>query len=160
VLETSRLVLRSLLPSNAAELAALDADPEVFRYLETPSHVDRPGCLALVSKATGDFLGWAELTPEGSLGYRLHRRAWGNGYATEAARALIARKFTESALDRVYATTMSVNTRSRSVLAKSGLRHTRTFWAAWPDLLPGAEFGDVEYELRRHDWARAQNTAG
>ena len=47
---------------------------------------------------------------------------------------------------------MTVNNRSRRVLEKAGLRHTRALHLDWPDPLPGNEHGDVEYELGRDDW--------
>jgi hypothetical protein len=53
-----------------------------------------------------------------ALGYRLRRSAWGHGYATEGARALVRRAFTELGVGRVVATTMAVNVRSRRVLEK------------------------------------------
>jgi RimJ/RimL family protein N-acetyltransferase len=53
---------------------------------------------------------------------------------------------------RVVATIMAVNIRSRRVLEKTGLRHTRTLHLDWPDPLPGNEHGDVEYELPRDAW--------
>jgi RimJ/RimL family protein N-acetyltransferase len=57
----------------------------------------------------------------------------------------------------VVATTMTVNTGSRRVLEKAGLRHTRTFHVDWPDPIPGAEHGDVVYELTRAQWSASLN---
>src|SRR5690606_30038790 len=88
------------------------------------------------------------------LGYRLERAAWGRGYATEGGRALVEDAFTTLGADRVVATTMAVNTASRRVLEKCGLRLVRTFFPAWDDPLDGAEHGDVAYALSRHEWAR------
>jgi hypothetical protein len=47
---------------------------------------------------------------------------------------------------------MAVNTGSRAVLAKAGLRYARTVHLTWPEPLPGNEDGDVEYRLGREDW--------
>jgi RimJ/RimL family protein N-acetyltransferase len=52
----------------------------------------------------------------------------------------------------VVATTMTVNARSRRVLDKAGLRHTRTLHLDWSDPLPGNEHGDAEFELHKQDW--------
>jgi RimJ/RimL family protein N-acetyltransferase len=90
------------------------------------------------------------------LGYRLRKSAWGHGYATEGSRALIAKGFTEFGVRRVYATTMSVNTASRRVLEKAGLRFVRTFHQDWPDPIPGDHLGDVEYALTRAEWQEQQ----
>ncbi|HZO66054.1 MAG TPA: GNAT family N-acetyltransferase [Kribbellaceae bacterium] len=84
-----------------------------------------------------------------SLGYRLRRTAWGHGYATEGARALVHRAFEELGADEVVATTMAVNTGSRRVLEKAGLRYVRTVHLRWDEPLAGNEYGDVEYRLSR-----------
>ena len=54
---------------------------------------------------------------------------------------------------------MAVNTGSRLVLEKAGLRYARTVHLDWPDPLDGNEHGDVEYQLPRADWAAAHETA-
>ncbi|HMG43436.1 MAG TPA: GNAT family N-acetyltransferase, partial [Acidimicrobiales bacterium] len=86
------------------------------------------------------------------LGYRLWRWAWGQGYATEGARALIAHAFTRLDVCRIWAETMAVNTASRRVMERSGLRYVRTFHFEWDDPLPGTEHGAVEYEILGRDW--------
>jgi RimJ/RimL family protein N-acetyltransferase len=48
------------------------------------------------------------------LGYRLRRSSWNKGYATEGSRALISMGFTDLAVGRVFAHTMTVNTASRT----------------------------------------------
>lgn len=48
---------------------------------------------------------------------------------------------------------MAVNRASRRVLEKIGMTHVRSVHADWPDPLPGAEHGDVVYELPRSRWA-------
>ncbi|GAA3816671.1 MULTISPECIES: GNAT family N-acetyltransferase [Amycolatopsis] len=160
-LETERLILRPLTPADADLVADLDSDPEVMRYLGDAAAGDvagREGYFAAVEKAGGEFTGWFEFRPLGGgeveLGYRLRRRFWGRGYATEGARALIAHGFAEGDVERVVAFTMAVNTGSRRVMEKSGLRYVRTFHEDWPDPLPGAEHGDVEYALTKDDWIR------
>jgi RimJ/RimL family protein N-acetyltransferase len=110
------------------------------------------GWWAAHEKATGAFIGWFELSPAGDgvaeLGYRLHPDHWGRGYATEGARALVAHGFA-TGLTKVVATAMAVNTASRRVLEKVGLRYVRTFHEDWPEPIEGAEHGDVEYALTR-----------
>jgi hypothetical protein len=123
-----------------------------------PAQRSEAGRWAAEDLTGGTFIGWLSLQPsdEGStreldLGYRLRRSAWGHGYATEGARALIHKAFTALGAQRVFAQTMAVNTRSRRVTEKSGLRHTRTFHLRWDDPIPGTEHGEVEYELLRED---------
>jgi RimJ/RimL family protein N-acetyltransferase len=171
-LETGRLTLRRFTGSDADHLFALHNDPEVMEFLNggkpTPREVIvretlpafiATGFFAAVEKPSGAFLGWFHLrarrgTPEDEpeLGYRLHKPAWGKGYATEGSLALIDRAFRELGARRVFAQTMAVNVRSRRVMEKCGMRLARTFHLEWEDPLPGTEQGGVEYELTRADW--------
>lgn len=64
----------------------------------------------------------ARIGPEIEIGYRLARRFWGRGYATEAARAVLHHAFTTLRLDKVIAVTIPENYPSQHVLAKIGLR--------------------------------------
>jgi hypothetical protein len=89
---------------------------------------------------------------EPELGYRLRRSAWGKGYATEGSRELIERAFAELGAQRVWAETMVVNSASRRVMEKAGLKYVRTFHADWPEKIEGDEEGDVEYALTRAEW--------
>ncbi|KJK58268.1 GNAT family N-acetyltransferase [Saccharothrix sp. ST-888] len=178
-LETERLILRRFTAEDTDLLVELDSDPEVMRYLTggraTPREAvqDRIlplflsyyrrfpalGYWAALRRDTGEFLGWFEFRPpdadrpgEVELGYRLRRPAWGHGYATEGARALIRKGFAEPGVERVFACTMAVNRGSRRVLEKSGLHYVRTFFADWPESIAGSEHGEVEYALERAEW--------
>src|ERR1700740_802209 len=115
-LVTERLRLRALRGSDFGDYAALYADPEVTRHLLGSATWDRgrawrhmafalghwqlegAGIWAAEAKATGDFVGvivfW-ELAncPGCELAYHLARRYWGQGYATEGARAALAHAF-------------------------------------------------------------------
>ncbi|KWT62771.1 GNAT family acetyltransferase [Streptomyces albus subsp. albus] len=180
-LETDRLVLRPFTADDADRLFALDNDPDVMRFINggrPTSHEaieertlprllhDYPcfetrGYWAAQEKGTGVFLGWFEFRPleddnpaVAELGYRLNKAAWGRGYATEGARALIDKGFTELAVERVTANTMAVNRASRRVMEKSGLSFLRNFTGDWPEAIPGSEHGEVEYELTRAEWER------
>ena len=140
-------------------------------------HLRYPGFGDWAAEARGGagFLGWFGLRPVtptagamvcwpdadgqtgvAALGYRLRRSAWGHGYATEGARALVRLAFTELGTREIVATTMAVNAGSRRVLEKAGLWYARTVHLDWPDPLDGNEHGDVEYRLPRADWAAAQ----
>ena len=128
------------------------------------------GVFAADTLADGAFVGWFGLRPVvpsgdnwlwkdgpadsgvASLGYRLRRNAWGRGYATEGARALVRKAFTELGVDEVVATAMAVNAASRRVMEKAGLRYVRTVHLEWEHPLEGNEHGDVEYRLSRADW--------
>jgi RimJ/RimL family protein N-acetyltransferase len=179
LLETERLILRKFTLDDADHVVELDSDPVVMRFLTngvpTPRETivddrlprwlkyyeryDGYGIWAAIEKSTGAFLGWFHLGPkdghpvdEPELGYRLRRAAWGKGYATEGSRALIDKAFSDLGAARVYAETMAVNTGSRRVMEKSGLRYVRTFHLEFDDPIPGTEHGEVEYEILRHEW--------
>lgn len=121
-LETERLVLRAFTEADVEYLVELDGDADVMRFISggrpTTREVIRArtlprllhvhactgthGYWAAQEKATAAFLGWFEFRPldEHSpavveLGYRLNKAAWGRGYATEGARALIRKGFTD-----------------------------------------------------------------
>ncbi len=182
-LETDRLVLRPFTNADAPHLLALDNDPEVMRYINggrptTAGSIrertlprllhDHPctgtrGFWAAEEKATGTFLGWFELRPVDDhdrtvveLGYRLNRAAWGRGYATEGALALVRKGFTDLGAERVTANTMAVNAGSRRVMEKAGLTFLRSYAEDWPDAIEGSEHGEVEYVLTRAEWQARQ----
>ncbi|MET7470205.1 GNAT family N-acetyltransferase [Micromonospora sp. NPDC005222] len=177
LLETARLTLRRFTMDDVDRLVALDADPEVMRFLtggvSTPAGTFRDEVLPRVlagydrhpglgrwvalDRFTGEFLGWFALDPsedgaEAELGYRLRRAAWGHGLASEGARALVRHAFDTVGVRRVWAETMTINDRSRAVMARAGLRYVRTFHLTFDDPIPGTEHGEVEYELRRDEW--------
>jgi RimJ/RimL family protein N-acetyltransferase/8-oxo-dGTP pyrophosphatase MutT (NUDIX family) len=185
-LSTDRLVLRRLTEADLDNLAELDSDPLVMRYLtngvSTPRELIRdeilPGLLreyertgglgrwAAVSRADGEFVGWfalrvpASQPDEVELGYRLRRSAWGKGYGAEGACALVRTAFAKYGMRRVYAQTMAVNVASRRVMEKAGLRLVRTFYPSFEDPIPGTEHGEVEYEVTRFADALARYQPG
>jgi RimJ/RimL family protein N-acetyltransferase len=178
-LETPRLILRRFTADDLDDLVALDADPAVMRYINGGRATtleemrddylpwwlayyergDAWGFWAATERESGRFLGWFHLRPlaadppdEPELGYRLVRDAWGRGLATEGSRALIDKAFAELGARRVHASTMAINTGSRRVMEKSGMRFVRLFHGEWPERIPGDEEGDVEYAITREEW--------
>jgi len=144
MLETRRLRLRRLRPSDEPALVALDSDAEVMRYIGsrggTPEEiVERVrqrigvdhgalGWWIVEGRADGVFHGVAALLPmpEGGdieLAYRFARASWGGGIATEAAAALVEHAFARAGLARLVAVTFSENAASRRVLGKLGFVH-------------------------------------
>jgi RimJ/RimL family protein N-acetyltransferase len=144
VLVTDRLLLRPMRESDLDDLCALYADPEVMRYLgngqprgreETAerlrrmlAHWDRYGfgIWAVCDKADGRYLGrcgYGNLHdyPNRELAYSLHRSAWGNGYCTEAARAVVRHAFEATKLPRLMAVARPENLASINVMRKLGM---------------------------------------
>ena len=62
--------------------------------------------------------------------------------------------FTQPGVDRVRAETMTVNTASRAVMERCGLRFVRTFHLEWDEPIEGTEHGEVEYEITKAEWLR------
>jgi RimJ/RimL family protein N-acetyltransferase len=111
---------------------------------------------AAVETRSGAFVGWFSLRHvregAGELGFRLRREAWGRGLASEGASAVVAIGFADKHLLRIVATTMAVNRASRRVMEKTGLTYVRAVYPQWRHPLPGAELGEVEYEITRDEW--------
>jgi RimJ/RimL family protein N-acetyltransferase len=183
-LETERLVLRRFTADDVDLLEALYNDAEVMHYINNGAPVPRdeivredlPAFLAYYARgdaygfwaaeetATRRFVGWFHFRPgegagplEPELGYRLHRWAWGKGYATEGSRAIVDHGFSSLGVERVNAETMVVHAASRRVMEKVGMRVVRYFHADWPVRIPGDEHGDVEYAITRDEWAAARD---
>jgi RimJ/RimL family protein N-acetyltransferase len=180
-LTTDRLVLVPLSDEHLDLEVELDSDPDVMRYTAgrphsraevEQSHQRRlaaahevAGLGFWIGFAEDVFIGWWILQPpngadqpkvagEADLGYRLLRRHWRRGYATEGARELLRYGFTEVGLDRIFAQTMAVNTASRATMRSAGLTFARQFMSLedYADPLPGTELGEVEYEITRLTW--------
>jgi RimJ/RimL family protein N-acetyltransferase len=144
MLETGRLRLRRLRPSDEPALVALDSDAEVMRYIGsrggTPEQIvararekigsdhGAVGWWMVETKDDGAFRGIAGLLPmsEGrdiELAYRFTRATWGRGIATEAAVALTDYAFMGAGLARLVAVTFPENTPSQRVLEKVGFAY-------------------------------------
>ena len=143
LLETTRMHLRPLLPGDAALFFALNNDPLVIRYTGDQPFEDemaarrflerydqflrfRMGRMAMIRKDDQAWLGWCGLrmdeeTGEVDLGFRIYRQYWGQGYATEAARASLAYGWSLG-LDRIIGRAVIQNTASIRILEKVGMK--------------------------------------
>jgi RimJ/RimL family protein N-acetyltransferase len=151
---TPRLTLRPLCQSDLDGMRELHGDPEAMRFLngvwseqQTSDILQRIIAnyaasdlewLAVADRQSNRFIGccwvgplgrkWCDAIGEGpliELGYRYVRHAWGQGYATEAARAMLQRGFGELNLKEIVAIVDSANYASDRVLAKLGLIYRR-----------------------------------
>lgn len=142
---TTRLVLRELVPDDAAAVAAGAGDRRVAQYLiQVPSpypvtlarrwvmhriewwEMGRGVTFAVAPAGGGPLIGTVSLRHyardrRAELGYWLTHAAWGQGFATEAARAAVAFGFQELGLARIYAQVLAGNTASLGVLDKLGM---------------------------------------
>lgn len=152
--ETERLLYRELVPSDDFGMFELDSNQNVHRYLgnnpvksieESREHISNIrqqylengiGRWAVILKSTNEFIGWAGLKLEHDvnnhrefydLGYRFIERHWGNGYATEAAKAFVSFGFNEMNLRTINAYTDADNISSQKVLGNAGLKLVNVF---------------------------------
>ena len=147
VLETPRLLLRRFSPEDDHAFYELNNDPEVLRYTgDLPfrdveaarefllgyDHYARHGFgrWAVVRRADGCFLGWCGLRYTAELdgvdlGFRLHQRFWGEGYATEAAKGCVLYGFETLGLAEIWGRAMTANVASIRVLEKAGFTFVR-----------------------------------
>lgn len=166
-IETERLALRELLPTDDVGMFELDSNPEVHIYLgnnsvksieesrEMISNIRQQylengiGRWAVILKETGEFIGWSGLKLEKNvnghetfydLGYRFIQKHWGKGYAFETAKAFVAFGFNEMKLPVINAYADFDNLNSRKVLEKVGMKFVNSFE------LDGNE--EVWYELK------------
>ena len=146
MIESPRLLLRRLRPSDERDLIALYSDPHVMKYVGSPAGPRSPeetavrvrqrihddqgplGFWLVESRIDGGFHGLGALIrmPSGDdieWAYRLARHSWGQGIATEAAGALLDRAFGTVALPKVVAVTYPENRASQRVLEKLGFAH-------------------------------------
>lgn len=146
IIKTSRTKLRCWKNSDRDAFANLHADPEVmsdYGELLDRSQSDekfdhyvlafeRGGfCRWALEDLHGDFLGYVGIMPQKGnhsigphvdIGWRLKRSAWGRGYATEAAQAVLDDAFTRCRLTEVFAYTATDNLRSQAVMERLNLR--------------------------------------
>jgi RimJ/RimL family protein N-acetyltransferase len=147
-IETERLLLRRWLPRDRAPFAALNADPAVMRHFPAPLtrqesdavlvrledrwRNDGIGFAATERRSDGAFVGMvglgrvrfaptAPLDGAVEIGWRLAREHWGQGYATEAARAWLAHGFDTLGLDEIVAFTVPDNLPSQAVMLRLGM---------------------------------------
>jgi RimJ/RimL family protein N-acetyltransferase len=180
---TQRLVLRRWREDDRAPFAQLNADPQVMKHFpahlsqaESDALIDRIeqkftdqgfGFFALEHRDTGDFLGFvglsvprfeADFMPAIEIGWRLARRFWGQGYASEAAREVLRFGFEDVelgglALDQVVSFTATGNSRSIALMQRLGMTHDPAENFDHPSLPPGHRLErHVLYRLTRQQW--------
>lgn len=181
-LTTARLRLRPFVDADADALYAMHSNAHVLRYWDSPPWTERgraerflavcreladegSGARLAIDRATDrTFVGWCSLTRwnptyrSASLGYCLGDASWGQGYATEAAGALLEWAFTTVDLNRVQAETDTRNGASARVLEKLGFVREGTLRE---DCIVNGEVSDSwVYGLLVADWRRGKAAAG
>jgi RimJ/RimL family protein N-acetyltransferase len=166
-------MLRGWQESDLAPWAAMNADPEVRRYLgplltfeqscasvlNFQDKLDRYGfgLWAVEVQESGEFIGFTGLDTVDDempftgveVGWRLARRAWGHGYATEAALAALHYGFETMELSEIVAVTVPANLRSQAVMRRIGMATDPAEDFDEPDVDDPALRRQVVYRIRR-----------
>lgn len=159
-------MLRTWLPADREPFAALNADPEVARFLGGPATRERSdamvdgieqhwrrygwGLYATELRDGREFIGFVGVhhhpgLPEApEIGWRLARSTWGRGLAPEGARAVRDLAFERLALPALVSATVAPNVASARVMQKIGMRLARED--------PGDPYPVCVYRLDRADW--------
>ena len=185
-LETERLLLRPWRETDLEPFADLCADSEVMRYF--PAVLSREESKALIEravtktrddgfcfqpveeKASGRFLGFVGLsrpvwdlpfTPCVEIGWRLARTAWGQGFASEAARTWLRFGYETLDLEEIVSFTAVQNTPSQAVMRRIGMRRDEADDFDHPLIGEGHPLRPhVLYRLPRTDWIRSLAAPG
>ncbi|GAA3760664.1 GNAT family N-acetyltransferase [Salinactinospora qingdaonensis] len=178
VIDTPRLLMRRWCSADRKPFAAMNADPVVMEYFPatqtraaSDAAIDRFergferdgfGLWALQRRDTGAFIGFtglkrveftAAFTPAVEVGWRLYSQAWGQGYASEAARAAVRFGFTSAGLDEIVSLTAVTNERSRRVMRRLGMTHDPADDFRHPSIEPDHPLAPhVLYRLSRSRW--------
>ncbi|HET6172733.1 MAG TPA: GNAT family N-acetyltransferase [Gaiellales bacterium] len=176
-IETERLVLRPFRDSDLDDLHAMRSLPEVVRYLygEVRTREESEELLAerlaLTSlredddslalaverrsddRVIGDLSLWLRSAAhrQGEIGFVFHPDAQGQGYAREAAAALLGVAFGQLGLHRVFGRTDGRNEASAALMRRLGmrqeahLRENELFKGAWGD--------ELVFAVLEHEWS-------
>lgn len=168
ILETERLLLRPLAPSDEDAMFDLLGDPIAMQWFPRPlsreesrEWIERNrrrfdeyggGLFGLVLKENGELVGDCGPTrheikgrQELEIGYHLRRKYWNLGLATEAARACTRLAFERLNPQRVISMIRPENVQSRRVAEKNGLVLEKMIW--WRD------YEHCVYQLTAQSWA-------
>jgi [ribosomal protein S5]-alanine N-acetyltransferase len=175
-LQTERLTLRAPAWEDLDALHQIFSDAEVMRYWSSPPHGDRERTremLVAIGRGFEDrtVLQWAierdddrrvlgTVTlmpapggqPRAEFGYILGRAHWGQGYAFEAQRRLIAFAFEDLALHRLEADVHRENAASVRSLERLGFRHEGTLRERW--IVEGTPSDSLIFGLLAAEWRR------
>jgi RimJ/RimL family protein N-acetyltransferase len=178
IVETERLILRRWRLSDRQTFAKLNADPDVMEFLgatlsrdQSDSMVDRiqehfqrhgfglcaaelrlsQSCIGFIGLSIPSFN--AHFTPCVEIGWRLSAGEWGQGLATEGARAMVRHAFDRLKLESLVSFTTTHNYRSRRVMEKIGMTHDPADDFDHPSL-------PENHRLRHHVLYRLQKVVG
>lgn len=149
---SERLGFRNWHDADLSKMALINADVEVMEYFQNTQSleqtqdfmtrmnnqfIDNGYCYFAVDRLeTKEFIGFigvshqsyeADFTPCIDIGWRLDKKYWGNGFATEGAKRVLSYAFDELKLDKILSIAPVVNLASESVMKKIGMQKVKTF---------------------------------
>ncbi len=173
--ETSRFILREILEEDLIGFFAMDSDPEVHKYLgnkpvtsieqtreiiknvRNQYQTNGIGRWAIINKDNGDFMGWSGLkyeinvreVPYYDIGYRLSKKYWGQGIASETATLALRYGYHTLNLDEIFGAAHIENIASNKILQKIGLQWNYKF------MLDGMECN--WYRITQSGWIKKKS---
>ncbi|HFS6879460.1 TPA: GNAT family N-acetyltransferase [Legionella pneumophila] len=183
ILETERLLLRTFQEDDVESMIAINQDKKVMQFFpsvpteeETIAFIDKViahqeqygfSLYATEIKKTGEMIGFvglltatfeAHFTPATEIGWRLSSKHWNQGYATEAAKAVLDYAFNERMLDEVVSFTSVLNKPSIRIMQKIGLHTSSEDEFDNPKVPAGSPLvKHVLYRLKRSEYLSAYN---
>ena len=172
---TDRLYLRDFVAEDWTAVFAYQSDPRYLRYYRWTKRyevevqkfvqiflnhqVAEPRYkyqFAVVLRENGHLIGNCGVRKESAdsliadMGYEIDPNQWGQGYATEAATAVLEFGFTELRVHRIWANAISENLGSRRVLEKIGMRYEGTLREN--EWMKGRWWDTVLYGILEQEW--------
>ena len=180
ILETERLILRTWIDADLQPMLDINQDPKVMEYFpslqdlkttksfltKVNNHLNEHGysLYACVRKNSNEFIGFiglfttdfkAHFTPATEIGWRLSSRHWGQGFATEGAKAVLDYAFRDLKRPKLVSFTATENKRSIRVMEKIGLHHNAEHDFDHPKLDDTSPLKKhVLYQLTRDEYLR------
>lgn len=173
-IETARLILRPWNDDDLDPWFEMNADPRVMEFFQATYDRAKAGAVAAWMREVNERNGYGwwiieikdgdrfagvvmfddvdietPFIPAKEIGWRLPVAAWGQGYATEAARAMLDLGFTRYGCDEIFAMTAVRNKRSERVMQRLGMERRPELDFDHPRIPEG-------HPLRRHITYRAR----
>jgi RimJ/RimL family protein N-acetyltransferase len=184
LLETERLMLRTWNDNDVQPMLAINQDPKVMEYFPglqdlemTKNFIDKVNAhfenhgyslYTTVRKDTNEFIGFiglliadfkAHFTPATEIGWRLSSNHWGQGFATEGAKAVLDYAFRELKIPEIVSFTAAGNAKSIRVMQKIGLQHNEADDFDPPKLVDESPLKrHVLYRLSREKYTQGERS--
>ncbi|MBN4004652.1 GNAT family protein [Nostoc sp. LPT] len=175
ILETHRLLMRDFVETDWQAVFAYQSNPLYLRYNYWTRRTQKDVCefiqmfidqqkeqprtkfqLAIILKEENRLIGNCGIRVndlemrEANIGYELNTQYWGQGYATEAAQAILKFGFEELEMHRIWSWCVSENVASVKVLEKIGMR--REGHLQEKELIKGRWYDNFLYAILDHEW--------